>query len=278
MFGYSISWDKPWSKLGVPHLVGLALFALFIASYATDADPWVPILDSANLAFHEAGHPFYAAFGDTMGWLGGTIGQLTFPFIGMLVFLYRKHAASLAMCALWYFQNFFNIARYVADAQVQELPLVGGGQHDWTYLLTKWGVLHKEMQIASNLRVVAWGGFVAVAAFLAWRMVAQRRDARREAAEAAEAAANRPPMPYARPSVAVGTPPPMVVGAATGVAVPKQGALTPQAVITTPPTPRPQATPDVDAFPDLPALPLPKAHARAAAPLTIPPVDSKFKL
>ncbi|MBK9071362.1 MAG: hypothetical protein IPL79_10215 [Myxococcales bacterium] len=176
MFGYSISWDKPWSKLGVPHLVGLALFALFIASYATDADPWVPILDSANLAFHEAGHPFYAAFGDTMGWLGGTIGQLTFPFIGMLVFLYRKHAASLAMCALWYFQNFFNIARYVADAQVQELPLVGGGQHDWTYLLTKWGVLHKEMQIASNLRLVAWLGFFAVAVFLAWRMVAQRQD------------------------------------------------------------------------------------------------------
>lgn len=277
MFGYTISWDKPWTKVEVPHVVGLALFALFISSYATDADPWVPILDSANLAFHEAGHPFYGAFGDTMGWLGGTLGQLTFPFIGMLVFAYRRHAASLAMCGLWYFQNYFNIARYVADAQAQELPLVGGGQHDWTYLLTKWGVLHKELQIASNLRLIAWGGFVAVAAFVGWRMYAQRRDAQREAQEAAEAAARRPPLPFARHGVAVGTPPPMLVGAATA-GVPQPDAIAPATAHTQPPPQGPAAAPEVDAFPDLPALPQPTTRARAAAPLTIPPVEGKFKL
>jgi len=38
--------------------------------------------------------------------------------------------------ALWWVaQNLWNISVYVKDARAEELPLVGGGEHDWNYLL-----------------------------------------------------------------------------------------------------------------------------------------------
>lgn len=240
MFGYAISWDKPWSRLEIGHLVGLGLFGSYVIACVVKSDPWVPIIDSANLAFHEFGHPFFAAFGDTMGWLGGTLGQLVFPTVGMGVFLYRHHTASFAMCAIWFFQNFFNIARYLGDARTQELPLVGGGEHDWGYLLGKWGVLAKDTQIAGYLRGFAWLGLLAIAGWLGWRLYRQRLDARAEAEQAAARRAATPPMPYAKRY------PPSDIAK--------------------------------DQHPELPPLPLPKSAARGDAPLTIPPVRSDSKL
>ena len=38
-------------------------------------------LDFVNLAFHEAGHLFLAPFGETLHYLGGTLGQLAVPFV-----------------------------------------------------------------------------------------------------------------------------------------------------------------------------------------------------
>jgi hypothetical protein len=40
---------------------------------------WVPILDSANLIFHEAGHPLFELLGNTAGLYGGTLMQLLVP-------------------------------------------------------------------------------------------------------------------------------------------------------------------------------------------------------
>lgn len=38
----------------------------------------------------------------------------------------------LAMAWVWLGENLLNIARYLGDARAQVLPLVGGGEHDWT--------------------------------------------------------------------------------------------------------------------------------------------------
>lgn len=289
VFGYAIDWSKRWSKLEVPQLVGLGLFALYVINYVSSGDPWVPVLDSANLAFHEFGHPMFAPFGDTMGWLGGTLGQLMFPVIGIGIFVYRKHTASLAMCLLWFFQNFFNIARYVADARDQALPLVGGGEHDWTYLLTKWDVLAKEMIIAENLRRFAWGGFIATGAWLAWRFYRQRIEARMDAAEEQAQRAAKPLMPYARPAYVARTPhaaasyqPPAhgVPARQPSVAIgtPAPSPATPAVIVTKPVAVTRDAPAAPDLFPDLPPLPAPKSAGRADAPLTIPPVEIKSKL
>ena len=38
-------------------------------------------IDGVNLLFHEAGHVFFGILGQTMHFLGGTLGQLVFPVV-----------------------------------------------------------------------------------------------------------------------------------------------------------------------------------------------------
>jgi hypothetical protein len=59
------------------------------------------------------------------------------------------------------------VARYVADARAQELPLVGGGEHDWAFLLAEWNVLGRDQEIARAIRVVGFGLIVG-ASLLGW--------------------------------------------------------------------------------------------------------------
>jgi hypothetical protein len=40
---------------------------------------WIPILDSANLAFHEAGHPLFGLLSARLSVYGGTLMQLLIP-------------------------------------------------------------------------------------------------------------------------------------------------------------------------------------------------------
>jgi hypothetical protein len=76
---------------------------------------------------------------------------------------------SFAIGSLWFFENFWNIARYMADARAQVLPLVGGGEHDWTEILTRWGVLQLDTTLAGFVRLAAWVGMVATLGWLVWR-------------------------------------------------------------------------------------------------------------
>lgn len=50
---------------------------------------------------------------------------------------------------------FLNIARYIADARQQQLPLVGGGMHDWFEILNLWSLLDYDLQLATGLRITA---------------------------------------------------------------------------------------------------------------------------
>jgi hypothetical protein len=112
---------------------------------------WFPILDSANLAFHEFGHPFFGAFSERLMVYGGTLGQLVFPIVVSGYFFRRGESFQMAIGLLWVGENFFNIARYMADARAQELPLVGGGEHDWTEIFSRWDCLSSDVKIAGHL-------------------------------------------------------------------------------------------------------------------------------
>jgi uncharacterized SAM-binding protein YcdF (DUF218 family) len=39
----------------------------------------------------------------------------------------------------------------VRDAQTEALPLVGGGEHDWAFLLDHWGVLERDQAIGRTV-------------------------------------------------------------------------------------------------------------------------------
>jgi hypothetical protein len=140
--------------------------------YRVSDEGFIPILDHANLAFHEAGHPIFGIFGWTMGLLGGTLGQLVFPIAVTVTYLRKRAIAPAALGLIWLFQNFLNIARYIADARAQDLPLVGNGDrlHDWNTLLTQWNALSKDTSLARIVTVIAWTGMMVTVLWvtLAW--------------------------------------------------------------------------------------------------------------
>jgi hypothetical protein len=146
-------------------LVGLLLLGL--VERATGG--FVPVLDHANLAFHEAGHLVFGIFGSTAELYGGTLGQLVFPLVAMGTFAWRGTTIATAVASIWLFENFFNIARYAADARAQELPLVGGGEHDWEHILLRWRALDADLRVARTFRIIGVLGCLAVAGWLAWR-------------------------------------------------------------------------------------------------------------
>lgn len=142
----------------------VAAFALACLAFHL-AMGWVPLLDSANLALHEAGHPLVGILSQRLGVYGGTIFQLAFPLAAAWDFRRRGHAAGVAACGVWFGENLLNVARYMADARAGELPLVGGGEHDWLEIFTRWGLLAHDTRIAGLTRVLA---VAIIAASLAW--------------------------------------------------------------------------------------------------------------
>lgn len=130
-------------------------------------------LDWVDLAFHEAGHLVLTPFGQVLHFLGGTLGQLFWPVACGVHFWRRGQRFSSAVMLLWLGQNFFNIARYQKDAVLTELPLVGGGMHDWNWLLTRFHAL-KYAQVLGNLTYAV--GVAAVFAGIYGMVRFARRD------------------------------------------------------------------------------------------------------
>ncbi len=58
-------------------------------------------------------------------------------------------------------QNLWNISVYVSDSRAQELPLVGGGEHDWAYLLERLDLLPKDQAIGRTIHLLGVGLFAA---------------------------------------------------------------------------------------------------------------------
>ena len=113
--------------------------------------------------------PFIGIFSQTLEPYGGTLGQLTFPIILAVGFWRKGQALSCAGAVIWFFENWLNIARYMADAHRLELPLVGGGDHDWNTILTRWDILQYDTRIATALKTIGWLGMVGACVWVGWR-------------------------------------------------------------------------------------------------------------
>lgn len=166
---------QQWHPVSSAGFLGATVAVAVMAWLANTGERWVHILDSANLAFHEAGHPLAGLlFGADFAVYGGTLGQLVFPVVVAGSFWWRRQTLSFALAIAWLLENFWNIARYMADARARQLPLVGGGEHDWTEIFSRWNALQGDTRIAAFVTVTAWLGVLATWAWLTWRW---RQDA-----------------------------------------------------------------------------------------------------
>lgn len=154
--------------------IALALYAIPLMRHPEEGS----LLDSVDLAIHETGHLVFMAFGDVIHVAGGTLFQLIVPAAFVVYFARRgdRHAATVPLW--WIGQNLWNISVYVRDARVQELPLVGGGEHDWAYLLGHFGVLAHDQGIGRSFHALGTLlALVAIAGGLLFAMTSPVVDA-----------------------------------------------------------------------------------------------------
>ncbi|MEF9476256.1 MAG: hypothetical protein L0958_06185 [Candidatus Mariimomonas ferrooxydans] len=154
-------------RSGKYFIVGLMAFFFFYMVIKRSS--WC-FLDYVNLPFHESGHIIFGFFGETIAFLGGTFGQLMWPAILTVYFIKRREPLSASFCLFWFGENFLNISKYIADARSMVLPLVGGGIHDWNFLLGKWHILRYDHTIANFIFVL---GVIIMTGSMVWAFFAK---------------------------------------------------------------------------------------------------------
>ena len=148
-------------------------------------------MHTLNLVFHEAGHVIFAVFGSRfITFLGGSLNQLLVPAIFGFVFLLKyRNPFGAAVCLGWFGQSLMDLAPYIGDARIMDLPLLGdmdesdvdtrGERHDWHNILGQLDLLKHDTQFASLTHhlgsacvVVAgvWGALVL------WRQYQRRSE------------------------------------------------------------------------------------------------------
>jgi hypothetical protein len=129
-------------------------------------------LHTVSIPFHEAGHIFFAPFGDLMMSLGGSLTQVLVPVLCMIAFLTTSpNPFGVAIMAWWAGENLMDVAVYINDARSLQLVLLGGmtgGEvegHDWERILMLTGVLHRDHELA---RIVHLLGVAIMLGALVW--------------------------------------------------------------------------------------------------------------
>jgi len=166
----------PEQRITTAAFVAVALFAAAcLGFHLFGNEKWVPLLDHANLALHEAGHPLIGILSQRAAVYGGTLFQLAFPIA--FAWHYRRlgNHVGVAASVVWLGENLLNIARYMADARAQLLPLVGGGDHDWTEIFSRWHVLHLDGRTAGVTRGI---GLLLILSAMVWLYRRWRTDTR----------------------------------------------------------------------------------------------------
>ncbi|MGE5126135.1 MAG: hypothetical protein ACM3PV_07580 [Betaproteobacteria bacterium] len=188
----------PWRPVSFTAFAAGLVTLVALAVAVGRGEGWVPLLDSVNLAFHEAGHPLVGLFSTRLEPYGGTLFQLGIPCLVIASFWLRRDALGASLATGWLAENLHNVARYMADARAQVLPLVGGGEHDWFHIFIRWNLLGSDTRIAACVRALGWAGLLASSGWLAWRW-RQTSQARSPAPAAPHrSAASRPTARRAR--------------------------------------------------------------------------------
>jgi hypothetical protein len=173
--------NQPWKPVSRPMLVAWLMFYVGFLAYAFSAHGGFLFIDSANLVIHEGGHNLFSWFGPTLCLWGGTLLQWLVPFLLAAYFFAQRQTTGFVFCLFFFFENWLYTATYMADARVQELPLVTTGdpdfvEHDFYAIFSSLGVLNHDTQIAAVVRLLGWCGMIAVVAWLASRTLGKQES------------------------------------------------------------------------------------------------------
>jgi hypothetical protein len=153
------------------------LLAAFGVLQAVRPESWTPF-SGINLPIHEGGHLLFRLFGgEFLHAAGGTLLQLVAPAASAVVFFRQRDYFAIAFCLGWLSTNLVGTGVYMADALVQQLPLVtaeggeGGVTHDWDYLFSQLGLLRHCEAIGWLTRQAGNLVMLASLALGAWLMV-----------------------------------------------------------------------------------------------------------
>jgi hypothetical protein len=153
---------SPWRRWG--RFAVAAALAAAVGWRAFIAGREVPILDQFDLGIHELGHLLTAFFPTMVMFIAGSFLQVAVP-LGLAWYFgsMQRDAAGGGFCLAWAGASMWDVSVYIADAPIQALPLIGGGQHDWAYLLGPrgWDAIHLADEIAG---FVEYSGAVLVGA------------------------------------------------------------------------------------------------------------------
>jgi hypothetical protein len=170
---------KPVSTAGI--FIGASIYACCLIFFFTHSGDMF-MIDNVNLPIHEGGHLVFGIFGwEELTVWGGTLMQCLVPFALALGFAYRREISGTAFCTFMLFENFLNVATYMADAREQDLPLVTTGQadyveHDWAHILGHLNLLQYDTTFATGLRAVAYLGMLATISWMLWAWWQQRQE------------------------------------------------------------------------------------------------------
>jgi len=152
---------------------------------------------AVDFGIHELGHflfiPF-GEFGEFMTIAGGSLFQCIFPLLWIAGLLQIRYYFGAVLCLCWLGLNLFDVATYVADANVRLLSLAGPGSllsdgseeaydagHDWYQLLSRTGHLDADQTIAGFLRVVGSAiyilGLILAVTIIVYIVIGRRRRA-----------------------------------------------------------------------------------------------------
>lgn len=155
-----------WTVPAREHAIAWTVFYALYFAWIFARHPAMPLLVTANVFLHEAGHLFFSPFGRFMMFAGGTITQHAFCVIALATFAMRRDAHGAAFSLFWLGANLVHMGGYMADARAGELPLLGGGEHDWEYLFGVFGLLEWDVVIGAFWRGVGWLTMLAAPAWM----------------------------------------------------------------------------------------------------------------
>lgn len=144
----------------------LAFYGIFLL-YALTSKTGYLFIDLAFVPIHEGGHLLFSYFGHTLMVAGGTILQLGVPLMLAIYFAFQRQMTGTAFCAFFFFENFLNVATYMADSRRMELTYVTVGdpnlaEHDWLTMFSQMGILEYDTKVAAAVRLLGWLGMIAV--------------------------------------------------------------------------------------------------------------------